>query len=134
MKSVFYVEEDFVAGLLREYFAVNGGDAYFIRRGTNGLLADRLSRNSVDLFLAQSEDPDRLVSLLEVVRQQGRKIPTLVLTSHSDELPQEYKSFAHCVSLHELLESHLRWHIRLAKTMRRVEEVRNHFETAESVL
>jgi nanoRNase/pAp phosphatase (c-di-AMP/oligoRNAs hydrolase) len=133
MKSVFYVEEDFVAGLLREYFAVNGGDTYFIRRGTNGLL-DRLSKNSVDLFLAQSEDPDRLVSLLEVVRQQGRKIPTLVLTSHSDELPQEYKSFAHCVSLHELLESHLRWHIRLAKTMRRVEEVRNHFEAAESVL
>src|SRR5262245_13557222 len=134
MKSVFYVEEDFVAGLLREYFAVNGGDAHFVKRGSNGYLGDRLSKNQVDLFLAQSEDPDRLAKVLEVVRQQGRKIPTLVLTSRSDEIPQEYKAFAHCVSIQELLESHLRWHIRLAKTMRRVEEVRNHFESAESVL
>ena len=134
MKSVFYVEEDFVAGLLRDYFAIVGGDAHFVRRGTNGNLADRLSKSPVDLFLAQSEDPDKLARILEVVRQQGRKIPTLVLTSHSDEIPQQYKAFAHCVSLQELLESHLRWHIRLAKTMRRVEEVRNHFESAESVL
>src|SRR5262245_15262369 len=134
MKSVFYVEEDFVAGLLREYFAVNGRDATFIRRGTNGYLADRLSKNAVDLFLAQSEDPERLARILEVVRQQSRKIPTLVLTSHSDEIPKEYKAFAHCVSLPDLLESHLRWHIRLAKTMRRVEEVRAHFESAESVV
>jgi nanoRNase/pAp phosphatase (c-di-AMP/oligoRNAs hydrolase) len=34
----------------------------------------------------------------------------------------------------ELLESNLRWHIRLAKTMRSVEIVKEHFEAAESVL
>src|SRR5439155_27326288 len=89
MRCVFYVEEDCVAGLLREYFAVSGGDAYCIKRGTNGNLADRLSKNAVDLFLAQSEDPERLARILEVVRQQGRKIPTFVLTSHSNETPQE---------------------------------------------
>ena len=133
MKSVVYVEEDFVAGLLREYFAGNGDTATLVRRGTNGLLAEKLSRSQVDLLLAQSDDPDRLISVLELVRQQGRKTPTLVLTSLTDEIPAEYKSFAHFVSITELLESNLRWHIRLAMTMRRVEEVRAHFEDAESV-
>jgi nanoRNase/pAp phosphatase (c-di-AMP/oligoRNAs hydrolase) len=133
MKSVVYVEEDFVAGLLKEYFAGNGDTATLVRRGTNGLLAEKLSRSQVDLLLAQSEDPDRLTSVLELVRQQGRKTPTLVLTSLTDEIPTEYKSFAHFVSLAELLETNLRWHIRLAMTMRRVEEVRAHFEDAESV-
>jgi nanoRNase/pAp phosphatase (c-di-AMP/oligoRNAs hydrolase) len=133
MKSVFYVEEDFVAGLLKEYFEGNGDTATHVRLGTNGLLAEKLSKSHVDLLLIQSEDPDLLIKVLEMVRQQGRKTPTLVLTSHSDEVPEQYKSFAHFVSLPELLESNLRWHIRLAMTMRRVEEVRAHFEDAESV-
>ena len=52
MKSLFYVEEDFVAGLLKDYFVVGSGDsAHFIRRASNGL-ADRLSKDGVDLFLA----------------------------------------------------------------------------------
>jgi len=134
MRSVFYVEEDFVADLLRERSAVNGDAAYFARRGTNGYLAEKLSKPSVDLFVVQSEDPERLAKILELVRQQERKIPTLVLTSHADDVPPQYKSFAHFVSLQELLESHLRWHVRLAKTMRRVEEVLDHFDRAESVL
>jgi nanoRNase/pAp phosphatase (c-di-AMP/oligoRNAs hydrolase) len=133
MRSVVYVEEDFVAGLLKEYFAGNGDTATLVRRGTNGLLAEKLSRSQVDLLLAQSEDPDRLTRILELVRQQGRRTPTLVLTSLTDEIPTEFKSFAHFVSIAELLESNLRWHIRLAMTMRRVEEVRAHFEDAESV-
>src|SRR6185436_3108335 len=84
MKSLFYVEEDFVAGLLKDYFAAHrGGSANFIKRGSNGL-ADKLSKESIDLFLAQSEDPGKLTRILELVRQQGRKIPTLILTSHSD--------------------------------------------------
>jgi nanoRNase/pAp phosphatase (c-di-AMP/oligoRNAs hydrolase) len=74
-----------------------------------------------------------LAKILELVRQQGRKIPTLVLTSHREEIPQQLKSFAHCVSLQELLESNLRWHVRLAKTQRSLEEVRARFEGAESV-
>ena len=133
MKSICYVEEDFVAALLKEYFSGNGDTATFVRRGTNGLLAEKLSKSQVDLLLVQSEDPERLTKILEMVRQQGRKTPTLVLTSHSHETPEQYKLFAHFVSISELLESNLRWHIRLAMTMRRVEEVRAHFKDAESV-
>jgi nanoRNase/pAp phosphatase (c-di-AMP/oligoRNAs hydrolase) len=133
MKSVFYVEEDFVASLLKDYFVGTGNTASLIKKGANGNLAERLSKNSIDLFLAQSDDPDRLARVLETVRLQGRKVPTLVLTSHADQIPERYKSFAHFVSLQELLESNLRWHIRLAKTMRRVEEIRAHFKDAETV-
>ena len=133
MKSLFYVEEDFVAGLLKDYFAATrGGSANFIKRGSNGL-AEKLSKDSIDLFLAQSEDPEKLTRILEVVRQQGRKIPTLILTSHADEIPQPLRSIAHCVSLRELLESNLRWHLRLARTQRWFEEVRAHFADAERI-
>jgi nanoRNase/pAp phosphatase (c-di-AMP/oligoRNAs hydrolase) len=133
MKSLFYVEEDFVAGLLKDYFVAGGGDtAHFLKRGSNGL-ADRLSNDSVDLFLAQSEDPEKLARILELVRRQQRQIPTLILTSHSEEIPQRLRSFAHCVSLRELLESNLRWHIRLARTQRIFDKVRTHFAKAERI-
>jgi len=133
MRSLFYVEEDFVAGLLKDYFVANGGDsAHFVRRGSNGL-ADRLSKESLDLFLAQSEDPGRLASILELVKRQQRKIPTLLLTSHAEEIPKRLRSFAHCVSLPELLESNLRWHVRLARTQRSFDEVQKHFAGAERV-
>ncbi len=132
MKSVAYVEEDFVAGLLKEYFSENGDTAAIVKRGLDGL-NDRLSRDHIDLFLAQSDDPDRLTKVLEMVRQHGRKVPTLVLTSIPNEIPEQYKHFAHFATPQELLETNLRWHIRLAMTMRRVEEVRAHFEDAESV-
>jgi len=134
MKSVFYVEEDFVANLLKNYFVGNGNITYFVKRGTNGQLTEQISKNAIDLFLAQSEDPDKLSKVLEAVRQQDRKVPTLVLTSQAEKIPHKYKSFAHCVSLRELLESNLRWHIRLARTMRNVEQVVKHFEAAESIL
>lgn len=134
MRSAFYVEEDFVADLLKQYFVGNGANPYFIKRGTNGNLADQLARNSIDLFFAQTEDPERLTKILETVRQQQSKVPTLVLTSHPERIPEKYKRFAHFVSTQDLLETNFRWHIRLAKTMRRVEEVLAHFESAESVL
>ena len=133
MKSVFYIEEDFVAGLLKQYFLGNG-TTVFLKRSANGNLAEQISKDSIDLFLAQSEDPERLSKVLENVRQNGKRVPTLVLTSQPERIPEKYKSFAHFVSLPELLESNFRWHIRLAKTMRRVEEVKAHFEGAESVL
>ena len=133
MKSLFYVEEDFVAGLLKDYFAPGGGDsAHFVRCGSNGL-ADRLSKENLDLFLAQSEDPEKLAKILELVRRQQRKIPTLLLTSHAEEIPQRLRFLAHCVSLPELLESNLRWHVRLARTQRLFAEVKAHFEGAERV-
>src|SRR5437660_287379 len=133
MRSVFYVEEDFVASLLKQYFVGNGNNV-FLRRSANGNIAEQVATDSTDLFLAQSEDPERLSKILETVRQKGRRVPTLVLTSQPERLPEKYKSFAHFVSPPELLESNFRWHIRLAKTMRRLEEVRAHFEGAESIL
>jgi nanoRNase/pAp phosphatase (c-di-AMP/oligoRNAs hydrolase) len=134
MKSVFYVEEDFVAGLLKQYFVGNGNGTVFLRRSANGNVAEQVAADSVDFFLAQSEDMERLSKVLDTVRQKGHRVPTLVLTSQPERFPEKYKSFAHFVSLPELLESNFRWHIRLAKTMRRVEETKEHFEGAESVL
>lgn len=134
MKSVFYVEEDFVADLLRQYFVGNGNVTHFVKSATDGHFAEQIAKNSIDLFLAQSEDPERLSKVLEAIRRQNWKVPTLVLTSHPERIPDKYKSFAHFVSLPELLESNLRWHIRLARTMRLVEEVKARFEGAESVL
>src|SRR5437773_9738643 len=133
MKSVFYVEEDFVAGLLKQYF-VGSDNTVFLRRSDNGNIGEQIAMDSTDLFFAQSEDLERLSKVLETVRQKGRHVPTLVLTSQPERFPEKYKSFAHFVSLPELLESNFRWHIRLAKTMRRVQEVREHFEGAESIL
>src|SRR5205823_8261365 len=128
-----YVEEDFVASLVMQYFVGNGTNV-FLRRSANGNIAEQVATDSTDLFLAQSEDPERLSRVLETIRQKGGRVPTLVLTSQPERLPEKYKSFAHFVSLPELLESNFRWHIRLAKTMRRVEEVKAHFEAAESIL
>jgi nanoRNase/pAp phosphatase (c-di-AMP/oligoRNAs hydrolase) len=134
MRSVFYVEDDFVAGLLKQYFLGNESSTHFLKRSANGNLAQQFDPNTIDLFLAQADDPEKLQKVLEIVRQQNRKIPTLILTSQPDRVAEKYKSFAHIVSLPELLDSNIRWHIRLAKTMRMVEAVRAHFESAESVL
>src|SRR5438105_1298214 len=125
MKSVFYVEEDFVAGLLKQYF-IGSGNTLFLKRSANGNLADQIADDSIDLFLAQSEDPERLARILDTIQQQRRKIPTLVLTSQPERLPEKYRTFAHFVSMPELLESNFRWHVRLAKTTRLVEEVTAH--------
>ena len=127
MKSVFYVEDDSVADLLKQYFVGTGNSTVFLK-------SDHFETDSADLFLAQSEDADRLSRVLESVRREPRKIPTLVLTSQMERIPEKYRAFAHFVSLPELLESNLRWHIRLARTTRIVEEVRAQFEGAESVL
>jgi nanoRNase/pAp phosphatase (c-di-AMP/oligoRNAs hydrolase) len=134
MRSVFYVEDDFVAGLLKQYFVGSGNSALFLKRSVNGNMAQQIEPTAIDLFLAQSEDPERLSKVLDTVHEQNQKVPTLVLTSHSDRLAEKYKSYAHFVSLPELLESNFRWHIRLARTMRLVETVKAHFEGAESVL
>jgi nanoRNase/pAp phosphatase (c-di-AMP/oligoRNAs hydrolase) len=127
LKSVFYVEDDFVAGLLEQYFNGTGNSTVFLK-------SDQIDTDSADLFLAQSEDPEKLTKVLESVRRQPRKIPTIVLTSHCERIAEKYKSFAHFVALRELLETNFRWHIRLARTARIVEEIKNHFEGAEEVL
>src|SRR6185436_12286070 len=99
MKSVFYVEDDFVAGLLKQYFIGTGNSTLFVKRSANGNLAGQIEANAIDLFLAQSEDPEKLSKILETVRHQARKVPTLVLTSQPDRIPEKYKAFAHFVSL-----------------------------------
>jgi nanoRNase/pAp phosphatase (c-di-AMP/oligoRNAs hydrolase) len=134
MRSVFYVEDDFVAGLLKQYFVGNSNSLSFLKTSANGSLGQQIADDQVDLFLAQSEDPERLTRVLDTIRQQARKIPTLVLTSQPERIPEKYKAFAHFVTVPELLESNFRWHIRLARTMRMVELVRGRFEDAESVL
>jgi nanoRNase/pAp phosphatase (c-di-AMP/oligoRNAs hydrolase) len=133
MRSVFYVEDDFVAGLLKQYF-VGNGNAHFLKRSQNGDFSQHLDKSAVDLFLAQSDDPETLAELLETIHQENLKVPTMVLTSQPDRVPERYRSFAHVVSMPELLESNFRWHVRLAKTMRLVEAIKAHFEAAESVL
>src|SRR5262245_27254786 len=104
MRSVFYVEDDFVAALLKQYFVGNGTNTFFLKRSANGNLVEPINPDTIDLFVAQSEDPEKLSEVLENVHQRSRKVPTLVLTSHSDRL-EKYKTFAHFVSLPELLES-----------------------------
>ena len=134
MRSVFYVEDDFVAGLLNKYFVGNGNNNRFLKPSQNGNLAEQIDANAIDLFLAQSEDSEKLSNVLETLRKQNSKVPTLVLTSHPDRVPEKYKTFAHFVTVPELFESNFRWHIRLARTMRIVETVKRRFEAAESVL
>lgn len=134
MRSVFYIEEDFVAGLLKNFFQGNRKSTHFLRSGSNGHLAEELLHDDVDIFITQSEDPERLSKILTTVMESSHRVPTLVITSIADRIPEQCKAFAHCVSMQELLESSLRWHIRLAKTMRRFQEVRALFEDAESVL
>jgi len=134
MRSVFYVEDDFVAGLLNQYFVGDGNSTLFLKRSQNGDFAQQIDAKAIDLFLAQSDDPETLSRVLETVHQQNRNVPTLVLTSQPDRVPERYRSFAHFITVPELLESNFRWHIRLARTMRIVENVKRRFEMAESVL
>ena len=134
MRSVFYVEDDFVAGLLNQYFVGDANSTLFLKRSQNGDFAQQIDAKTIDLFLAQSDDPETLARVLETVHQQNRNVPTLVLTSQPDRVPERYRSFAHFITVPELLESNFRWHIRLARTMRIVENVKRRFEMAESVL
>src|SRR5215471_8873727 len=103
MRSVLYIEEDFVADLLKDYFGGSRQSTQFLKRGSNGHLAAELARNSIDLFIAQSEDPERLTQVLQTVQREGHRVPTLVLTSRSARIPPDLRSFAHCVSLQDLL-------------------------------
>ncbi|HEY2379794.1 MAG TPA: DHH family phosphoesterase [Terriglobia bacterium] len=127
MKSVFYVEDEFVATLFKQYFNGTGNSAVFLK-------PDHIDTDSADFVVAQSEDAETLTRILEAVGREPRKVPTLVITSQPERIPEKYKSFAHFVGVPELLESNFRWHIRLARTTRIVEEVKAQFEGAESVL
>ena len=120
MKSVFYVEEDFVAGLLKDYFVVGMATLpHFVQRGSNGLWRTSFRRHGRPVPGAvrgsRKADPDSRTG--SAARTQESPPWFSLLTPKKS--PNNYKSFAHFVSLPELLESNLRWHVRLAKTMQR---------------
>ena len=84
MKSVFYVEDDFVARLLKQYFVGNGNHTFFVKRSANGNPGSQIEANAVDLFLAQSDDPDRQVMVIDYADVE--KNPRLIIRSIRDEL------------------------------------------------
>ena len=129
MKSVFYVEDDFVAGLLKQYFVGTGNHTVFCKVGITS------KRIRADLFLAQSEDvPTNFPrSWRASAGKAARSHPRPHITIRTNSLKNINRSRT-SFRLPELLESNLRWHIRLARTMRIVEEVKAHFDGAESVL
>ena len=87
----------------------------------------------VDLLLVQSDDLDRIDSVLKVVREHGKRVPTLVITAHRDTI-NEQEQFVHSITMQELLEGNLSWQIVLARSTRQVEQIREHFADADSVL
>ncbi len=151
MKSVAYIEEDYVAGLLKDYFAGNGPTSYIVTDPAakrhlaahgqkvslpgrnNASLKKLLTAGSVDLLLVQSDDLDRIDSVLKVVREHGKRVPTLVITAHRDTI-NEQEQFVHSITMQELLEGNLSWQIVLARSTRQVEQIREHFADADSVL
>ena len=93
MKSVFYCEDDFVAGLLKQYFVGNGNITFFVKRSSNGNLAQQIEANAVDLFLAQSDDCDRLSKILVVnLRALSRARYCLVPQPSASRWPFDFLS------------------------------------------
>ena len=151
MRSLAYIEEDYLAGLLKDYFAGNGKTTYVVTDpaakrhlkshgqdvslpGRNNLsLKNILSGEKIDLLLIQSDNFERTNAALELAETYGRRVPTLVITDERDRVA-ERSGYVHCITMQELLEGNLRWHIVLAQTARRVEEVRAQFEHAKAVL
>lgn len=131
MKPLLYLEDDFVARLLRSQF--DGGPTPCLTKPGTLERAIR-TEEKIDLLVIQSENVEHLTDVLELVERDARRIPTLVLTSKIDRLREEFQAFAHFISLQQVLESNFRWHVRLAITKRRLEELRSKLNDAESVL
>ena len=151
MRSVAYIEEDYVAGLLKDYFVGNGNTSYIVTDPaakrhlashgqqvslpgrSNASLKKELASQDVDILLVQSDDRERIRSVLDLISRQNTPVPTLLITSLRDEVAEE-SPFVYAVTMQQLLEGDLRWQIVLARTARIVEEIRRHFEAADSVL
>ena len=151
MRSLAYIEEDYLAGLLKDYFAGNGKTTYVVTDpaakrhlkshgqdvslpGRNNLsLKKILGGERIDLLLIQCDNFERTIAALELAEAYGHRVPTLVITDERDRVAERSR-FVHCITMQELLEGNLRWHIVLAQTARRAEEVRAQFEHAKSVL
>ena len=151
MRSLAYVEDDYLAGLLKDYFVNNGQTTYIVTDPgakrqlaahgqlvslagrDNRALKKHLQANSLDILLVQSDDFDRIQAVLELVRDHGHRVPTLVISAEKERVSAESR-FVHCITMQQLLESNLRWHMVLARTARVTEQIHEHFEGADSVL
>ena len=144
MRSVVYIEEDYIAGLLKDYFVDNGDTTYIVTDPTakrhlashgqevslpgrnNASLKKRLRSDNLDMLLVQSDDLARIESVVDLVRQHGQRVPTLVITAQRDKVAEQAR-FARCITMQELLEGNLRWQMVLARTARNIERIREHF-------
>jgi nanoRNase/pAp phosphatase (c-di-AMP/oligoRNAs hydrolase) len=151
MRSVVYIEEDYIAGLLKDYFHDNGQTTYIVTDPAakrhlasheqkvtlagkqNAPLKRQLKSDPVDFLLLQSDDLDRIRSVLGVLDTCGTRVPTLVISSERDTVAIE-SPFVYSITMQQLLEGDLRWQIVLAQTARRLEQVLEHFDSADSVL
>jgi nanoRNase/pAp phosphatase (c-di-AMP/oligoRNAs hydrolase) len=151
MRSVVYIEEDYIAGLLKDYFLENGETTYIVTDPAakrhlashgqevslpgrnNASLKKQLQANDLDILLVQSDDLARIESVLDLVRKHGQRVPTLVITAERDKIAEQAR-FVRCITMQDLLEGNLRWQMVLARTARSIERIREHFEAADSVL
>ena len=151
MRSVAFIEEDYLAGLLKGYFSGNGRTRYVVtdpaaRRylksegqdvslpgRNNAALRKTLTSEYPDLLLIQSDDFERISEALRIAADEGMRVPTLVITNERERVVAQ-AAFVHCITMQELLEGNLRWHIVLARAARRMEEIRAQFEHAHHVL
>jgi len=151
MRSVVYIEEDYLAGLLKDYFKDNGRTSYIVTdpaakrhlaahgqevalAGTrNTPLKKRLSNDPIEFLLLQSDNLERIRKVLEIVEACASPVPTLVISSERDAVAAE-APFVHSITMQQLLEGNLRWQIVLAQTARRLQQVLGHFQSADSVL
>ncbi len=151
MRAVVYIEEDYVASLFKDYFVENGQTTYIVTDPAakrhlashghevsltgrnNASLKKQLKTNNLDLLLVQSDDFQRIEGVLDLVREHGQRVPTLVITAERERV-SEHARFVRCITMQELLEGNLRWQIVLAQTARSIESIQEHFEEADSVL
>ena len=151
MRSVVYIEEDYIAGLLKDYFVENGETTYIVTDPAakrhlashgqevslpgrnNASLKKQLQANDLDILLVQSDDLQRIEGVLKLIRKHGQRVPTLVITAERDKVAEQAR-FVRCITMQELLEGNIRWQMVLARTARSIERIREHFEVADSVL
>lgn len=151
MRSLVYIEEDYIAGLLKDYFSDNGQTTYIVTDPAakrhlashgqqvslagkhNTPLKKQLGSEQLDFLLLQTDDLERVRNVLGVLDASGSRVPTLVISSQRDDVAVE-SPYVFAITMQQLLEGDLRWQIVLAETARRLQRVVEHFEGADSVL
>jgi nanoRNase/pAp phosphatase (c-di-AMP/oligoRNAs hydrolase) len=151
MRSVVYIEEDYIARLFKDYFVENVETTYIVTDPAakrhlaahgqevslpgrnNASLKKQLKATNLDFLLVQSDDLERIESVLNLGRKHGQRVPTLVITTERGKVAEQAR-FVRRITMQELLEGNIRWQMVLARTARSIERIREHFESADSVL